>query len=228
MAPSSPVANPKVLIVPGLEGSGVDHWQSAWERERGDCRRVELGDWSDPQRDAWSTRLDRAIEAEAGGVYLVAHSLGCLAVCWWAARARSADIEKVAGALLVAPPDVDRDKVDARLARFAPTPDAPLPFPAMLVASSNDPYASIDRSRAMAAMWDAQLVDLGALGHINARSGLGAWPGGQLLLALLIRQGASRVDRGGRGAEIPGLAGLTAPPPASLARPPLPAAPSPA
>lgn len=190
--PRDLIANPMLLTIPGLEGSCADHWQSAWERERRDCRRVELGDWADPDRDRWLHRLDQAVAAEEGDVLLVAHSLGCLAVCWWAARAGDLEIQKISGALLVAPPDVDRESVDPRLARFAPTPFAPLPFAAMLVASSNDPYATIDRSRRMAALWDAQFIDLGKVGHINARSSLGAWPGGQHFLSLLMRQGAQR------------------------------------
>lgn len=170
------------LIVPGLCCSGADHWQTLWERHRTDCRRVELGDWDDPTLEGWVSRLDRAIRAADRPPVLVAHSLGCLAVAWWAAWAGDGASRHVAGALLVAPPDVDREDRDPRLARFAPTPSARLPFPALMVASRNDPYAVLDRSRAMAAAWGARLIDLGEAGHINAQSGLGAWPRGQRLL----------------------------------------------
>ena len=61
---------PVILTVPGLNNSGPDHWQTVWERKRGDCVRVELGDWSTPRRDAWVRKLDQAIRAARGPVVL--------------------------------------------------------------------------------------------------------------------------------------------------------------
>ncbi len=175
------------LIVPGLHSSGPQHWQSRWERERRDCRRVELGAWDDPTRTAWIARLATAIEHADGHPVLVAHSLGCLAVVWWARVARRS-AQKVAGALLVAPPDVERDGADPRLGRFAPIPRGAMPFPTILVASRNDPYASFPTLRGLAACWAARLHDAGEVGHINADSGLGSWDQGQSLLGELIRR----------------------------------------
>ncbi|MFW2829639.1 RBBP9/YdeN family alpha/beta hydrolase [Sphingomonas sp. ID0503] len=174
------------LIVPGLMGSGPDHWQSRWEAERDDCRRVDLGCWDRPRRDIWVEALDRAVAASRRPV-IVAHSLGCHAVAWWA-RLAGARAGKVAGALLVAPPSVDRASCDHRLTRFAPTADIILPFEARLIASRDDPYATIEEAGDMADRWGAELVDLGALGHINAKSGLGSWPAGQAMLDQLIRR----------------------------------------
>ena len=48
-----PQADPILLTVPGLGNSGPTHWQSIWERERADCRRVELGMWDEPHRNVW-------------------------------------------------------------------------------------------------------------------------------------------------------------------------------
>lgn len=89
------------------------------------------------------------------------------------------------GVLLVAPPDVDLPDADPRIARFGPTPAVALPCPALLVASRDDSYASIERASEMAALWGAFLVDVGDLGHINAASGLGNWNQGQQLLSIL-------------------------------------------
>ena len=75
---------PLFLTVPGLHGSEADHWQRRWERERTDCRGVELGSWDDPVRNTWIGRIDEAVSASACPVVLVAHSLGCQAVAWWA------------------------------------------------------------------------------------------------------------------------------------------------
>lgn len=181
------------LIVPGLNSSGPMHWQSRWERERDDCRRVELGDWEDPGRVAWISRLARAVEKAEGFPILVAHSLGCLAVVWWASLAGMA-ASKVVGALLVAPPDVERDDADVRLRRFTPVPRHSMPFPTIVVASRNDPYSSFERTREMAASWLARFHDAGEAGHLNAASGLESWTEGQSLVEDLIA-GASSASR---------------------------------
>jgi predicted alpha/beta hydrolase family esterase len=173
------------LIVPGLDGSGAGHWQTVWETTRTDCTRAELGRWSDPHLQAWRDGLDAAVSATEGPIVFAAHSLGCFAVAWWLATASAPLLAKVRGALLVAPPDVERPNVDARLRRFAPTPIFAARVPTLLVASRDDPYASFERSRAMAELWGARLVDVGELGHINADSGLGAWEEGQDLLSTL-------------------------------------------
>lgn len=177
--------SPLCLTVPGLNGSGPDHWQSRWERERNDTERVELGCWSAPIRNVWITRIEQAVSYASWPVILVAHSLGCLAVAWWAHLLGGGATGPVAGALLVASPVVDGTGIDGTLTAFSPAPRTVLPFPTILVASRNDPYASLDRSRAMAGDWGSSFVDVGEAGHINAESGLGSWEEGQALLDAL-------------------------------------------
>lgn len=77
---NSPTHEPLVLIVPGLENSGPDHWQTLWEREVPQCQRVELGMWDNPHRNTWVNQLNLAIHRAGRPVVLVAHSLGCHAV----------------------------------------------------------------------------------------------------------------------------------------------------
>ena len=69
-----------LIVVPGLGGSGHDHWQSRWARERPGAVRVEQRGWEQPDRDEWVAELDRTVQRVTGPVVLVAHSLGCLAV----------------------------------------------------------------------------------------------------------------------------------------------------
>jgi predicted alpha/beta hydrolase family esterase len=171
-----------VLLVPGLGNSGPDHWLSHWERAL-PAPRAELGDWDDPYPEEWIGNLDAAIGEAGRDVILVAHSLGCACTVRWAANAHS-----VCAALLVAPADVDSDLyVPPPARRFAPMPMERLPFPSMVVASTNDPYADIGRSEEFACAWGARFVNLGALGHINADSALGSWPKGRALLNELAR-----------------------------------------
>jgi predicted alpha/beta hydrolase family esterase len=188
-------SRPFVLTIPGLWNSGPDHWQSAWERERSDCHRIELGCWDDPIRNVWISRIDQALHETRGDVVLVAHSLGCHAVAWWAKLLGPSGLSRIRGALLVAPPDVDLVDADPRLARFGPTPAVILPFPTLLVASRGDQYATIERAGAMAELWGAFLVDVGDLGHINAASGLGNWSQGQQFLTLLAGDSPSDCTR---------------------------------
>jgi len=184
---SSPLGlNPSVLTVPGLGNSGPTHWQTLWEQSRLDTRRVDLGMWNTPHRNAWVTKLDQAIAQAKAPVILVGHSLGCQAIAWWASLSPQPYGWPVAGALLVAPADVDRAGIPAELSTFTPAPRQPLPFPSILVASTDDPWIEIDRAHSLAAEWGSHFVNAGAQGHLNAASGLGWWPDGQELLERVI------------------------------------------
>ncbi len=181
----SPDGAPLVLIVPGLHGSGPDHWQTLWQRALPLAERVELGSWDDPHRNTWVNRLNLAIHRAGRPVIVVAHSLACHVVSWWAEYERPAADGPVKAALLVAPPEVEQGGVDARLARFAPVIPRPLPFPSILAASRDDPWIAFGRARRLARIWKSRFVDAGWLGHINAESGLRDWPFGQFLLRQL-------------------------------------------
>lgn len=174
--------NPQILTVPGLMNSGPGHWQTIWEAELPHCRRVDLGSWHRPHRNSWVSNLNAAIAQADGPVILVAHSLGCHAVAWWAALECREWSDKIAGALLVAPPEVDVAPVDERLSGFSPAPKSLLPFPSIVVASRDDPYIRFERARRLAQFWGSQFADAGQVGHINAASGLGEWSFGQFLL----------------------------------------------
>ena len=183
---------PLVLIVPGLNNSGPHHWQTLWERELPDCRRVELGMWDNPHRNTWVNQINLAIYKAARPVILVAHSLACHAVAWWAEYERPAYGDPGVGALLVAPPDVEGAYVDDRLKRFAPLVEQRLPFRSILAASRNDPYASFGLAKRFARKWGSRLVDAGPIGHINAESGIANWPYGKYLLNHLVHEVAPR------------------------------------
>lgn len=168
----------RTLIVPGWRNSGPGHWQSLWEQQLPDTTRVQQDDWVAPTRQAWVSAVSQAVLARADPVLLVAHSLGCITV----AHLPPAVQARVHGALLVAPADPERRAV---LCDFAPVPYARLPFPSILVASTNDPYCPVRLAGAYARAWGSQLVKLPDAGHINVASGFGPWPQGLALLHLL-------------------------------------------
>lgn len=180
--------DPQILLVPGLNNSGENHWQTRWEAERADCSRVDLGLWDSPHRNTWVNKLNLAIHQAGRPVILVAHSLGCLAVAWWAEYERPEETNPVVGALLVAPPDVDRPGADERLARFGFCPRSPLPFPSFLAASEDDRYCQLRTARMLARDWGSRFAFAGAVGHINADSNLGEWEFGKALLRQLERE----------------------------------------
>jgi len=95
----------KGIIVPGLNGSGPDHWQTFWEKKYG-FERVEQRDWGNPDATEWVATLDAAILAHPDKVIIVAHSLGCWAVIRWAAQYMDSK-DRVQSALLVAPPEIE-------------------------------------------------------------------------------------------------------------------------
>jgi predicted alpha/beta hydrolase family esterase len=174
-----------ILILPGINDSGAMHWQSIWERTMVAARRVQAADWNHPVCADWVANLDSAVVQSGDGTILVAHSLGCLQVAHWAAKAAPQNGRLVRAALLVAPPDPDRRDFPATAAGFSPLPRQRLPFASILVASSNDPYAAPTFAASCAAAWGSRLVDVGPCGHINAESGLGDWSFGRQLLAEL-------------------------------------------
>jgi predicted alpha/beta hydrolase family esterase len=170
------------LMVPGLWDSGPEHWHTHWEKQDPRFARVLQRDWDAPERNEWVRTLDDAVHQAGPGVVLAAHSLGCATVVHWAGLPG----RKVRGALLVAPADVDGAGFPLEARGFATMPLKPLPFPSILVASTDDSYLSLERARLFAEAWGSRLVEVGAKGHLNSASGLGEWPEGRALLDELL------------------------------------------
>lgn len=173
---------PRVLLLPGWQNSGPGHWQSRWETLYGD-KRVEQHDWDWPRRGDWMARLDEVLLESDVPALLAAHSLGCQLVASWAEHSQHTG--RVAGALLVAPPDTERADMPPQLHNWRPIRRSRLPFPGIAVVSGDDPFCTPERSTQMAADWGASVVMAGPRGHLNADSGLGDWPEGRELLESL-------------------------------------------
>ena len=172
-----------VWLLPGWGNSGELHWQSRWQQEHG-YQRLEQHDWQRPLRGDWSARLQETVMDAPRPVTLVAHSLGCILVAWWAAHSALAR-SKVRAALLVAPGDTEQALLRNPLPGWSPVLMQSLPFASLVVGSENDVHCSLERANAMAQAWGSQFVNAGAVGHINADSGLGNWDGGHALLQSL-------------------------------------------
>jgi predicted alpha/beta hydrolase family esterase len=163
------------LNIPGLFNSGPQHWQTLWENlYPGEFDRVEQSDWVAPEKDDWVITLNKKIQQLSAPTLLVGHSLGSITVIHWASQFNSPWVK---GAVLVAPADVERRKSES-FESFNPVPLNTLPFPSAVIASTNDPYASIEQCAKWAAYWGSKFISAGDKGHINAESGLGQWEEG--------------------------------------------------
>lgn len=175
----------RLLILPGLGNSGEYHWQTLWESLFPFAKRVKQRNWYSPLCTDWVAEIEKAVSREnANKIFLVAHSLGCLAAVHWALKTN----RDIAGALLVAPPNMDIITVQTGAMGFSPLPELKLPFKSILVASTNDAYAPIETSAKYAEIWGSWFINIGEKGHINADSNIGFWPEGLKILHSLTNQ----------------------------------------
>ncbi len=172
----------RVLLLPGLGNSGPDHWQSHWEKANPEFTRVEQRDWYTPSAEIWVEQLNREIVSSSTPAILVAHSLGCSLVARWSREHRG----PVAGAMLVAPSDVEAAIYPAGTTGFTPMLVESLPFRSIVVASSDDPWVSVERATEFARGWESEFVLLGPRGHIGSLAMLGLWPEGRTILQVLL------------------------------------------
>lgn len=173
--------NSTVLILPGIGNSGPEHWQSLWETANPAFARVQQRNWDHPVCSEWLNVLEKSVARAGANVVLVAHSLACALVAHWAVRTNL----KIKGALLVALPNPDGPNFPKEALGFSPLPLKPFAFSSIVVASTNDPYASLEFAKSAAYAWGSRFVNIGPVGHINSKSGLGEWDEGFSLLQQL-------------------------------------------
>lgn len=174
-----------VLIVPGLRNSDEHHWQTRWQENLPNSKRIELAEWDTPDLDKWRQGIIKQLHLLDKPAVLIAHSFGALA----SASIAQEFPDKIAALFLVAPADPDKFLIAHRL------PQQPLPVPAQIIASSNDPWLSETKAAFWALQWGADYFRFRNVGHINSTSNLGDWAEGithlqRLLLKAKARYGA--------------------------------------
>jgi uncharacterized protein len=157
----------RLLIVPGLHGSGPDHWQSWMQAQEPDAVRIRVEDWGHADPNRWADAIDDALREHRADAWIaVAHSFGCLALAHHAARGGRG----IQGALLAAPAAPEHFSLDeGQLSQS-------LPFPSTLVISANDPWMQHADAMYFGRRWGSEVIDLGDAGHINPSAGYGPWP----------------------------------------------------
>jgi len=179
------ISQADILIIPGFQGSPEGHWQHGWAKKMANARIVEQKNWNKPKLDKWVDAVHQQIMLATRPVVLVGHSLGVTTIAHLGSRLTDS---KVVGALLVVGPDIDGNPdVPKEILNFGPVPRDPLPFPSSYIASSNDPYCSVEAAAEMAAAWGSAFNNAGELGHVNPEAGFGAWPEGLMAFANLMK-----------------------------------------
>jgi predicted alpha/beta hydrolase family esterase len=168
------------ISIPGIGGSGEEHWQSLWARMNPELITVEQDEWKRPWREKWVDRIVETIEANNNKpVILVAHSLACITCIFAVADKR---LEGVVGIYMVAPADSDRPTFPKECKNFSPIPRIKIDIPSIVVASENDDWCSIEKAQKIARWTGSKFVNIGKKGHVTALSGVGLWEVGFELL----------------------------------------------
>jgi uncharacterized protein len=174
-----------ILVIPGYEGAGPVHWQSRMVAKLSTARIVEQPDWTYPSLSGAIAEVVQAVREATRPVVFVAHSAGSALIAHSIPSLAQLEVlDRVKGAYLVAPPSsralLELHAIDPA---FGLVPRDPLPFPSVLVASSNDPFATLEESADLALAWGSQFTEAGEAGHINTASGHGPWPEGMMRFA---------------------------------------------
>lgn len=170
-----------ILTIPGIGGSGPAHWQTLWEKELG-FTRVEQKDWDTPDCSEWVEAINNHVRNFTPlNLIVIAHSAACVAFMHWVEKYNVT----IKGALLVAPADADAASFPGRTTGFAPVPLFKLPFPSIVVTSSNDHFVTLERASQFADAWGSDFINIGKAGHINVASGFGEWNEGLTILGRL-------------------------------------------
>jgi uncharacterized protein len=171
-----------VLVLPGWQGSGPDHWQT-WLvtqlREQGrDVRYADLPDIDHPRLLPWLAALrDSLSDLPADGFDIVFHSLA--SVLWLHHAADPGDSPRPARVALVSPPSPAT--AIAEIAEFFPPPiDIVAVRKAadgtVLVGGDDDPYVPEGLAEAYGRPLKIATTIVPGGGHLNSDSGFGPWP----------------------------------------------------
>ena len=171
------------VFVPGYKNSLHGHWQERWYQEGKNSHWVEQKDWDNPCCYDWVETLNALLQSIEGPILLVTHSLGGSTVVEWAKKYSA----NIAGAFIVAVPDVQSDNLPKEIIGYSTPPEEPLPFPSVVLASSNDFYSTLDRAAYFAHTWKSKFINLGELGHVNTDSNIGLWSEGKQLLTDFVK-----------------------------------------
>lgn len=179
----------KTLIVSGYaDDRSLDspYWQRWMETQLDNAMRIEYAHPQTLSLSAYADRLLQVLNRANEPIWIIAHSIGCIATI----LAGLSHSSKVAGTILVAPtiapysppnqPDAIRaDTIDINVDETIL--NCSLPFPSVVIASENDPRTKLMTAAYWAHAWGSHFISIGRAGHIDEHSGYGPWPWGLAL-----------------------------------------------
>jgi len=164
----------RVLILHGWGGSDYPHWQSLLASKiacsYGTVSFPLLRDEMTPKLNEWLEDLDREIKLFNPNV-VVCHSLGNILWMHYV-RQNSYQIDKL---YMVAIPNPNKELEELKTFYPCPLPDSLNAKEITVVASTNDPFATIEQIEPIAKKYNAKFKILEDAGHINKESGYGEW-----------------------------------------------------
>lgn len=192
-----------ILIIPGLRDHVEAHWQTLLARKLSSRRNVVCVPPLVADKLSCAARvsaIQQTLETIEGPVIAVAHSAGVIMLVHWALQ-HCQQARRIRGALLAAPPDFEHPLPAGyptpgvlQANGWLPVPQQQLPFRTLVAASTNDPLASLARVTRMARDWGSELLNVGAVGHINPASGFGEWPLAEQLIESLERSSTRSIE----------------------------------
>lgn len=174
-----------LILVPGAPPSDR-HWIARWWRNLSTAKLVTPPPGVQDLSAEWHAELLAAVSACTRPRVVIGHGLGATLT---AAAGNALAQMPVAGAVLVAPHDVDAAAhLGANADTAAESGFSPPGFPILCIAPRNNPHCRFARAEAMAAALEAQLVDAGDTGTLDDASGHGPWPEGLLRLGRFLKR----------------------------------------
>ncbi len=165
----------RTLILHGWGGSDHPHWQAELAAKlAGDYGTVSfplLDNCHFPSKNRWVRQL-RTILEEFRPTHVVCHSLANTLWFWLCEEGGVENVEKL---YLVAPPSMTCTIETIKGFFPAPFPPSLCADEAIMVASDNDPYMSIEEAQKIAGHYGIELKTLHEAGHINTAGGYGRW-----------------------------------------------------
>ncbi|WP_462411215.1 RBBP9/YdeN family alpha/beta hydrolase [Neobacillus sp. Marseille-QA0830] len=169
------------LILHGLGGSGLNHWQT-WlanelQKRNFDVYYPTFSDFHTPNKKVWMEELDTVMNTIPKNTPLtvITHSLGCFL---WLHYTASQNRKLADRAILVAPPSPNVVLIAAKSFFPVPLSGENLSRAAgetLFIHSTNDPYCSMEDASHFRNLGIPSII-LPNSGHINADSGHGKWP----------------------------------------------------
>jgi uncharacterized protein len=183
--PRRPTRSVPTVIIPGLDGSGPDHWQTWLAGElRAADRQVAIPDLPSldaPQLPEWLAALGSTLASlETDRFDVVAHSLG--GMLWLHHASHTLDVETLPRPARVAlvsipAPDISVPQCEGF---FPPPIDIAAVRAAangtVLVGSDNDPFCPGGIARVYGAPLKIATTVIPGAAHLNVESGHGPWP----------------------------------------------------